>query len=357
MESLQKYTTSDILRILKATRKHKPFSLNYTYVNFVFKKQNHNSVIIYLKFWSHHESRNQLKVWYTATVKSNFEQVILNICRELEKSQYKKWFPTNLDYYINNYLLNNLNDLSFITDIDKIVLPNKIHLHFWKINESNLQNEITNLQELVSDKIRQINKYENKLQKIKIKLNNKKFLYKWNWFWNWKNSTKIEYENYYKLLKKEYNTYSNKKEIWIEKLNDVKTYNYYLNNTPTQFSNNIEGSNEHDLVFYPINWAFNNFEMFKNKKGIYIFHNLNNNKYYVGQSKNLYKRIFLDHFDYKTGVCKNPNFCDDYNYNKHDFRFAYKLLNTKDELDYEEKKYINIFDSFNFGYNKTSGNI
>ena len=56
-------------------------------------------------------------------------------------------------------------------------------------------------------------------------------------------------------------------------------------------------------------------------------------------------------------MCKNPSFGNDYNLNKHNFNFAFKLLKTKDELDDQEKKYIALFDSFNFGYNKTSGNI
>lgn len=43
----------------------------------------------------------------------------------------------------------------------------------------------------------------------------------------------------------------------------------------------------------------------KNAKGIYIIWNKNNNKYYVGQTKNLYNRIFMQHFDSKNQRPKN----------------------------------------------------
>lgn len=327
------------------------------YVEFKFKKQNHNSAIVYLKFWAKHESRNQLKIWYKSSFSSNFEQIIENIWKELSKPEYKTWFPNGLNDYINKYLQSNLSELYQLTNKENIIIPNFIQLIFGKNKYNDLKIEIESENQILENEKNNINKYNKKIQKISTKLDNKKFLYKFNWYWNIKNNKKIKWDEQNNIHKNFYNTQKSKIQNLTDELNNTLSENEYLSSTPTNYTNNIIGSNDHDLVFYPIKWAFNNMEMFKNQKGIYVFHNTNNNKYYVGQSKNLYKRIFQDHFDYKTGMCKNPSFCDDYNLNKHNFNFAFKFLNTKDELDQQEKEYIALFDSFNFGYNKTSGNI
>lgn len=328
-----------------------------SYVEFKFKKQNHNSAFVYLKFWAKHESRNQLKIWYKSSLNSNFEQIIENIWKELSKPEYKIWFPNGLNDYVNNYLQSNLSELYQLTNKDNIIVPNFILLIYGKNKCNDLKNEIKLKNEILENEKLAINKYNQKIQKISIKLDNKKFLYKFNWYWNIKNNKKIKWDEQNNIHKNIYNTQKSKIQNLTDELNNTLSKNEYLSITPTNYTNNIIGSNQHDLVFYPIKWAFNNMEIFKCQKGIYVFHNVDNNKYYVGQSKNLYKRIFQHHFDLKTGMCKNPSFGDDYNLNKHNFNFAFKLLETKDELDDQEKKYIALFDSFNFGYNKTSGNI
>ena len=93
--------------------------------------------------------------------------------------------------------------------------------------------------------------------------------------------------------------------------------------------------------------------------GCYIIHNKENNKYYVGQSKDVFKRICRQHFD-GTKV-KNIIFAEDYfnsQFPNKDDLFEVKIipLETKDELDQKEKDLIEEYDSFTNGYNGTSGN-
>ncbi len=93
--------------------------------------------------------------------------------------------------------------------------------------------------------------------------------------------------------------------------------------------------------------------------GVYIIHNKEKDKYYVGQSKDVMKRI-KQHFN--GTVPKNPIFAEDYytsKINNKEDLFEIKIIkcNTKDELDKQEKKLIYEYDSWNNGYNGTSGNI
>lgn len=102
--------------------------------------------------------------------------------------------------------------------------------------------------------------------------------------------------------------------------------------------------------------AFNfKYDKLKNKKGIYIIWNRTKNKYYVGQSKDLYKRIFTQHFAASAKDVKNIIFAKDW-YDNDKFYFKYILIETKDELDSTEKNYIELYDSFRNGYNNTGGN-
>lgn len=93
--------------------------------------------------------------------------------------------------------------------------------------------------------------------------------------------------------------------------------------------------------------------------GVYIIHNKEKDKYYVGQSKDVMKRI-KQHFN--GTVPKNSVFAEDYytsQMENKDNIFEYKIIRceTKDELDSLEKKLIYEYDSWNSGYNGTSGNI
>ena len=93
--------------------------------------------------------------------------------------------------------------------------------------------------------------------------------------------------------------------------------------------------------------------------GCYVIHNKEKDKYYVGQSKDVYKRVLRDHFN-GTEV-KNIIFAEDYfssEYVNKDDLFEVKIIRctTKDELDSTEKELIEEYDSFRNGYNGTSGN-
>lgn len=91
--------------------------------------------------------------------------------------------------------------------------------------------------------------------------------------------------------------------------------------------------------------------------GVYVIKNNEKNKYYVGQSKDVLKRI-RQHF--KGTVPANIIFAEDYFSSKGDKEniFSVKIiqLHTKDELDVTEKKLIKEYDSRINGYNATIGN-
>lgn len=93
--------------------------------------------------------------------------------------------------------------------------------------------------------------------------------------------------------------------------------------------------------------------------GVYIIRNKEKDKYYVGQSKDVMKRI-KQHFN--GTIPKNSIFAEDYYTSNIDSRenlFEIKIIRceTKDELDKLEKNLIYEYDSWNNGYNGTSGNI
>lgn len=93
----------------------------------------------------------------------------------------------------------------------------------------------------------------------------------------------------------------------------------------------------------------------KSKKGVYIIWNKTKNKFYVGQTKDLYKRIFMEHFNRKKEIPHNSIFVMDWN-NNDQFYVRWEIIKTKDELDMKEKEYIQKYNSFINGYNSTSGN-
>jgi len=89
----------------------------------------------------------------------------------------------------------------------------------------------------------------------------------------------------------------------------------------------------------------------KGGTGIYIVHNATKNKYYVGQAKQLYKRV-RDHFivedmarDYMAGDAMQVKF------------LTANELDADYRLDHIEKTGIEIFDADKSGYNKTIGNL
>jgi len=86
-------------------------------------------------------------------------------------------------------------------------------------------------------------------------------------------------------------------------------------------------------------------------KGVYVIRNKTKNKYYVGQSQNIVLRV-RKHLE-GSG---NGHLFADYKYGD---LFSVILIrfntNKYTSLSHQERAYIEIFDSFNRGYNKTRG--
>lgn len=332
---------------------------SYKRIDFKFRAQNFNTVKIYLKFWDKHETRNQPKIYFEHVITTTFERSIDEIINFLKSNINftSRWFNPNnliLSFY-NKYFDYIYNELISICKNADVKIPNYIKVVECDkyINQNNQKLNILYF-ELESNE----NKLKIKINKLnkKIKKRNR-FMYKFNWY-------KQHLENKIALLeqqKNELDLFVLKNYESIEKYRDIKeklkSKKEYFQNTKTIFKDEIVGSTLHDLTFIPVESFLLRKDEFKNKKGIYVIHNQNLNKYYVGQTKNIYTRVCTQHFDLKTGECKNNSFKDDYNNHKHAFFIAYKFLNTKDELDNAERKYIGLFDSFYNGYNKTNGNI
>jgi len=85
--------------------------------------------------------------------------------------------------------------------------------------------------------------------------------------------------------------------------------------------------------------------------GIYVLFNATKNKYYVGQAKQIYKRI-RDHFNVED-IARDFLGGDD-------IRAAFLTANELDadyRIDHIERTGIEIFDAEKSGYNKREGNI
>ena len=132
------------------------------------------------------------------------------------------------------------------------------------------------------------------------------------------------------------------KLYYNRKIQDIKPLNNLVNNDESFVSLKMFSGLEYEKIV-----------------GCYIIHNKENDKYYVGQSKDILKRL-KQHF--KGTVPLNPIFAEDYynsQYPNKDDLFEVKIIrcNTKDELDNTEKQLISDYDSWKNGYNGTSGNI
>ena len=104
-----------------------------------------------------------------------------------------------------------------------------------------------------------------------------------------------------------------------------------------------------------------NYEVWKlidKKSGIYVIWNKTKNKYYVGQSENIYKRLFNQHFkikkqnyDIKIIGPKKIELYKDWYEDKDEFALKYYFFNKK-QLDDKESIYIDKYDALLNGYNK-----
>lgn len=90
---------------------------------------------------------------------------------------------------------------------------------------------------------------------------------------------------------------------------------------------------------------------------IYSIINIINNDRYVGQTTNFSRRKQEHLKKLRENNHPNPKLQNAWNrYGEDNFRFEYQIFNlTKQELDQKEKDTIQLFDSFNNGYNLTEG--
>lgn len=92
--------------------------------------------------------------------------------------------------------------------------------------------------------------------------------------------------------------------------------------------------------------------------GIYKITNKINNKVYIGQSKDIYKRWIQHKTQLDREVKENSHFQNAWNkYGKENFRFKVIEKCHEDDLNNREIYWINEYNSFdsNYGYNKTTG--
>lgn len=92
--------------------------------------------------------------------------------------------------------------------------------------------------------------------------------------------------------------------------------------------------------------------------GVYVIRNNKNNRVYVGQSKDVMRRI-KQHF--RGTVPANVIFAEDYYSTpaqEREYLFSVRIdeLYSKDELDSVEKEMIEAYDAYTKGYNGTKGN-
>ena len=96
--------------------------------------------------------------------------------------------------------------------------------------------------------------------------------------------------------------------------------------------------------------------------GIYCFRNKINDKYYVGQALNLYKRIRQHMARFRNKRIKNSIYraLEKYGFDNFELKILKTFENISSDnlqklLDETEIKYIKQFDSYNNGYNLTTG--
>lgn len=96
---------------------------------------------------------------------------------------------------------------------------------------------------------------------------------------------------------------------------------------------------------------------YKKIVGIYVIKNNENGKHYVGQSKDVIRRI-KQHF--KGTEPHNIIFAEDYYFSSYPDKselFSIKIIECeRGELDQKEKEYIALYDAYQNGYNQTQGN-
>lgn len=97
------------------------------------------------------------------------------------------------------------------------------------------------------------------------------------------------------------------------------------------------------------------FENKKIKTGIYLIENTINNKKYIGQSKNIYKRWNEHLQNYKKSDKNQAIYKAMRKYGADNFKFKIIELCPQEKLNEMEMKWISFFDAYANGYNQTKG--
>lgn len=87
--------------------------------------------------------------------------------------------------------------------------------------------------------------------------------------------------------------------------------------------------------------------------GIYKITNTNNNKIYIGSSKNIDKRFQEHLYSLKNNLHHSSKLQRSYNKTNDKSIFKFEIIEemTEDKLKEKEQYYIDLYDSFNTGYN------
>jgi predicted GIY-YIG superfamily endonuclease len=241
------------------------------------------------------------------------------------------------------------------------------------------ETDLTTFKETLSRKNKQLAKLNNKINKIES-ANKNPFKYIFSFFIyaylisskrkNKLNNKRISFETTIKTLEQNIknniiDTQNQKNEITIiqneiaEKETELKKQTereHYLLGKKQKEVTPLPTEILQDTSFVPLK-SFVGME-YQKIIGCYIIRNKENKKCYVGQSKDVLKRI-RQHF--KGTIPNNVIFAEDYYCALSEIRdnlFEIKIIpcETKDELDRTEKQLIEDYDAFNNGYNGTSGN-
>lgn len=93
-------------------------------------------------------------------------------------------------------------------------------------------------------------------------------------------------------------------------------------------------------------------------RGVYVLTDAKSGKSYVGQSRDVRKRITKQHFLEEGGaiVCKNVDFKEDFEEDRIG-SWSVLIIESQGDLNLLERETIRKLDSAGSGYNKTIGNI
>lgn len=91
--------------------------------------------------------------------------------------------------------------------------------------------------------------------------------------------------------------------------------------------------------------------------GIYKITNKINQKSYIGQSINVERRLKSHKSNYKNKNNKTDLYLEMRKYGIENFTFEILKECSKEELNFYEEKFICYFDTFNNGYNLTTGGL